>query len=47
MTGLKILAGVVFLLILLGMARLGGEIKYSQEGICVHLRFGFFSFQVL
>lgn len=46
MTGLKILAGVVFLLILLGMARLGGEIKYSQEGICVHLRFGFFSFQV-
>ena len=46
MTGLKILAGVALCLFLLGFIRLGGGVKYSQDGLYVRLRFGKFCFQV-
>lgn len=46
MTGLKILAGVALCLYLLGLIRLGGRVKYSQDGLYVRLRFGRFTFQV-
>jgi len=46
MTGLKILAGVVLVLFLLGRVRLGGEAEYSQTGLLVKVRAGWFRFQV-
>lgn len=46
MTGLKILAGVVLTLFLLSLVRLGGGVKYSQDGLYVRLRVGRLSFLV-
>lgn len=46
MTGLKILAGVLFCLFLLGLVRLGAGVKYSADGLFLRLRFGLFQFQV-
>lgn len=46
MTGLKILAGALLGLFLLGLIRLGARATYSQEGLYVRLRLGKFSFQV-
>lgn len=46
MTGLKILAGVLLCLFLLSLVRLGGGVKYSQDGLFVRLRFGKISFLV-
>ena len=46
MTGLKILAGVLFCLFLLGLVRLGAGVKYSDDGLFLRLRFGLFQFQV-
>ena len=46
MTGLTILAGVVLSLFLLSLVRLGGGVKYSQDGLYVRVRFGAFSFLV-
>ena len=46
MTGLMILAGVVLSLFLLSLVRLGGGVKYSQDGLYVRVRFGAFSFLV-
>ena len=43
---LKILAGVIVILILLGQIRLGGGIKYSADGLFVRLRFGLFQFSI-
>lgn len=46
MTGLKILAGVLLALFLLGRVRLGGEAEYSSEGIFVKVRAGWFRVSV-
>lgn len=46
MTGLKILAGVVLVLFLLGRIRLGGEAEYSSAGFFVKVRAGWFRFRV-
>lgn len=46
MTGLKILFGVVLALFLLGRIRLGGEAEYSQTGLLVKARTGWFHLQV-
>lgn len=46
MIGLTILAGVVLSLFLLSLVRLGGGVKYSQDGLYVRVRFGAFSFLV-
>ena len=40
MTGLKILAGVLFVLFLLAMIRAGGSIEYSAAGVEIQLRVG-------
>lgn len=46
MTGLKILAGVVLVLLLLGQIRLGGEAEYASVGLFVKLRIGWIRLQV-
>lgn len=46
MTGLKILAGVVLVLFLLGRVRVGGEAEYSETGLLVKARAGWLRFQV-
>lgn len=46
MTGLKIGAGVLLVLFLLSLVRLGGEAEYSEEGLLVKVRVGLFRFQV-
>lgn len=46
MTGLKILAGVLLALFLLGRIRLGGEAEYSSAGLFVKVRAGWFRFPV-
>lgn len=46
MTGVKILAGVVLAMLLLGQIRLGGGAEYGEEGLFVRLRMGAFHFQV-
>ena len=46
MTGLKILTGVILALFLLGLIRLGGGVKYSQDGLYIRLRVGKLSFLV-
>lgn len=46
MTGVKILAGVILALFLIGLIRVGGEAEYSGEGLWVKVRAGFLRFQV-
>lgn len=47
MTGLRILAGVLLVLLLLGLVRLGGGVIYSHAGLWVRLRVGIFRFTIL
>ncbi len=46
MTGLKILAGAILVLLLLGQVRLGGEAEYASAGLFVKVRFGWLRLQV-
>lgn len=46
MTGLKILAGVLLALFLLGRVRIGGEAEYSETGLLVKVRAGWLRFRV-
>lgn len=46
MTGWYIAAGVLLVLILLGLVRVGGEAEYGETGLRVKLRAGWFRFQV-
>ncbi len=46
MTLLKVLAGLIFAVFLLGRIRVGGEAEYAQTGLLVKIRMGFLKFQV-
>lgn len=46
MTFLKILAGILLILFLLGRIRVGGEAEYGEAGLLVKIRAGFLRFQV-